>query len=77
MLPGGPPTTHQTSECKEGGHSWEEGVEGLLVGGLFLQGTHLSQTLALIFSQGPALKMAAPMPPAPGRWCSGPVPPAL
>lgn len=77
MLPGDPPTTRQSSECKEGEPSWEEGVEGLPVGGLRLQGTHLAQTLVLIFSQGHALMPAVPMPPALGSWCSGPVPPAL
>lgn len=40
MLPGGPHATRQISECKEGEHCREEGVEGLLLGGLFLQGTH-------------------------------------
>lgn len=72
MLPGDPPTTRQSSECKE--RARRACPAG---GGLRLQGTHLAQTLVLMFSQGPALRPAVPMPPALGSWCSGPVPPAL
>lgn len=75
MLPGGPHSARQTREWME------EGTLGGVRRGCWpaacaCRGAPLP-TSSPALSQSPALRTAAPMPPAWGSWCSGPAPPAL